>query len=131
VSRGERREEYTLFKRHKKTFGLVAAIVVAAATFGAQAFTASNTVPATLAGNGAGAITGYAVSNVAYTTTDDKITAVDFDLDADAADVKVQLLSTGGTWYDCGATTGVSHHATCVTNEDAAAADQLSVTATQ
>ena len=40
------------------------AVIVAA---GAYAFTASNTVPGTNAGSGSGTISGYSVSNVAYT----------------------------------------------------------------
>jgi hypothetical protein len=45
--------------------GVVAVVVVAG---GAYAFTASNTVPATVAGAGTGAVSGYTVTNVDYTT---------------------------------------------------------------
>jgi hypothetical protein len=122
-----------VFKRHKKMFGVIAAIVVAAATFGAQAFTASNTVPTTDAGSGSAAINLYAVSAVTYTTTGDKITNVKFKLDKAATDVKVQF-ETAGTWYDCGAAAAVTFAVDCAAatiSQDAAAADQLSVTASQ
>ena len=121
-----------MFKRHNKMFGVIAAIVVAAATFGAQAFTASNTVPATDAGSGTSAISPYAVTNVAYTTDGDDLTDVAFDLDKKATDVKVRF-TAAGTWHDCGASAATAPFAvTCSSlGEDAAAADQLSVTAVQ
>ena len=60
------------------------------------------TVPATNAGSGATAISGYTVSNVAYTLNADptKIDAVTFTLDKAAGTVKAQLVSAG-TWYAC------------------------------
>jgi hypothetical protein len=122
-----------VFKRHKKMFGVVAAIVVAAATFGAQAFTASNTVPTTDAGSGSNAINLYAVTNVAYTTDGDDITAVKFNLDKVATDVKVRF-TNAGPWHDCGgsaATTPFLVTCSTITGEAASAVDELSVTAVQ
>ena len=55
---------------------VAAALAAVAIAAGAYAFTASNTVPATNAGSGSGAITGYTVSNVAY-TLDSNPTLVD------------------------------------------------------
>ena len=121
-----------MFKRHNKMFGVIAAIVVAAATFGAQAFTASNTVPATDAGSGSAAISAYQVTNVAYTTDGDNLTDVTFHLDKAATDVKVRF-TAAGTWHDCGGTTGSGPYVVACSSlgEDAAAADELSVTAVQ
>jgi hypothetical protein len=121
-----------LRKRFRKTAGLGVILVAGAVAMGAHAFTATNTVPASKAGNGSGAISGFAVSNIAYTNTGDKITAVTFDLDGAAADVMVQLIPTTGTWYDCGASGASTPFAvTCTTNDDATSATQLSVVAHQ
>ncbi len=76
----------------KKFLGVIMAVGVIAA--GTYAFTAANSVPATEAGDGAGAITGYAVSNIAYTTDSsnpDLLDAVRFELDAAAETVKAQI----------------------------------------
>lgn len=86
-----------------RRFRLVAAALAAVAlAAGTYAFTASNTVPSTSAGSGSAAISGYTVSNVAYTLNSDptKIDAVDFDLDKAAGTVKIQVVS-GGSWYAC------------------------------
>jgi hypothetical protein len=85
-------------------------LIIAAASY---AFTAANTVPDTEAGAGAGAISGYTISNVSYTldsTTPTELDAVSFDVsgNADPNTVKVQLDSSGGTWYDCTAGTSPS-----------------------
>ena len=81
---------------------LAALIAAISAAAGIYAFTNSNTVPATSAGSGATAISGYTVSNVAYTLNADptKIDAVTFTLDKAAGTVKAQLVSAG-TWYAC------------------------------
>jgi hypothetical protein len=111
---------------------LVAAIVVLAAV-GAYAFTATNTVPATQAGAGSGVISGYTISNVAYTLNSDptKIDAVTFTIaPAAAGTVKAQLV-TGGTWYDCTNTAGsVSCDTTVGTQATVAPSNNLSVVAT-
>lgn len=49
---------------HIRIFGLIALVMVIAG--GAYAFTASNTVPNSTAGAGAGTVSGYAVTNVHY-----------------------------------------------------------------
>jgi len=70
---------------------LVLAVVMSAATYG---FAAANTVPAGVAGEGMGAITGYTVSNVVYTLNDSDPTqfaSVAFDLNANASDVYAGL----------------------------------------
>jgi hypothetical protein len=115
----------------KKTAGLGVGAVAVAASIGGYVFSASNTVPDTKAGIGSGTITGYAVSNVQYTNSNGVITAVSFNLDGPARDVSVQLTS-GGTWNDCGGSTGGGNLVNCSgLTEDAGTADQLSVVATQ
>jgi hypothetical protein len=113
-------------------FLLVLALVLVSA-IGAYAFTATNTVPATQAGAGSGAITGYTISNVAYTLNADptQIDAVTFTISpATAGTVKAQLV-TGGTWYSCSNTAGsVSCDTTVGTQATVAPANSLSVVAT-
>jgi len=73
--------------------------VVAVSAFG---FAAANTVPASHAGDGNGAITGYAVSNISYTLDSgdpSTIDSVDFTLaPTDATSVQIYL---DGAWYTC------------------------------
>ena len=109
---------------------LVVAGVLATATY---AFTASNTVPASRAGDGSGAISGYTVSNVAYTlnaTNPANLDSVAFTLDASASVAKIKLVAAGSTWYSC--TNPSGNNWTCATTGAAVApADQLQVVATQ
>jgi hypothetical protein len=81
---------------------LVAVIAAVCVAVGAYAFTASNTVPGSNAGSGTGVISGYTVSNIAYTLNSDpsKIDAVTLTLDKAAGTVKIQLV-TAGSWYSC------------------------------
>jgi hypothetical protein len=108
---------------------LIAALCIAVAVY---AFTASNTVPATSAGSGSGAISGYTVSSVAYTlgATPTNLAAVTFTLDKAAGTVKAQVQS-GGSWYSCSNTSG--NNWSCDTTSPQATvqpADQLTVVAT-
>ncbi|HEY3544449.1 MAG TPA: hypothetical protein VGK79_18075 [Gaiellaceae bacterium] len=108
---------------------LIAAVCVAV---GAYAFTNSNTVPATNAGSGSGAISGYTISNVQYTLNSDptKIDAVTLTLDKAAGTVKVQVV-TGGSWYSCTNPTGNDWSCdTTAPQASVAPADQLTVVAT-
>jgi hypothetical protein len=107
------------------------AAVAGVMAIGGFAFTASNTVPDTKAGDGAGTITGYDVTSVHYTLNADptKVNAVAFTLDSApvaGSTLKAQLSSTG-SWYTCtNATTAV----TCNTTSPQATvqpADQLRV----
>jgi len=113
---------------------LLGALVVAAAlATGAYAFTASNTVPASQAGSGDGAITGYTVSAVAYqlnATTPSDIDSVTFTLSATATTVKAKIVSGSTTYTNCTVSGGVN--ATCNFSPDIGitTADQLSVIAT-
>lgn len=111
---------------------IAALIAAVSAAAGIYAFTASNTVPATNAGSGSSAISGYTVSAVSYTLNSDptKLDAVAFTLDKAAGTVKVQVAS-GGSWYSCTNTTG--NNWSCATTSPQASvapADQLSVVAT-
>jgi hypothetical protein len=125
-----------MFKRFRKTGGLVFAVAAVAAVVGANAFTASNTVAASVSGAGSAAISGYAVTNPAYTYSADgaTVTAVSFNLDSAASDVKAALTETPvvADWQDCaasGATTPWLVTCTFATPVAAASATKLSVVA--
>jgi hypothetical protein len=84
----------------KKILGAVLAAGLLAA--GTYAFTASNTVPGSKAGDGAGAITGYTVSNITYTAdalNPTLLSSYSFDLDSAAAFVRAKPV-TGQATYD-------------------------------
>ena len=74
---------------------------------GGYAFTASNTVPDSKAGDGSGAISGYTVSNVDYTlnaTDPTTIDTVEFTLDSapvTGSEVTIQLDASSTDWYPC------------------------------
>jgi hypothetical protein len=119
-----------MFKHFRKMTGIAVALTAVAAVVGANAFTASNTVAASKAGAGSGAISGYAVSNIAYTNSGGNVTGVTFNLDAAASNVKVTLVD-GGTSYDCGASVGVTYLVTCTVSVPAETATNLTVVANQ
>lgn len=111
------------------------AVTMALAAFmasGAYAFTASNTVPATQAGSGSGAISGYTASAVQYTldaTTPTNLNAVAFTISpVTTSAVKVQLAGAG-TWYSCTNTAGAVSCATTSPQATVSAATQLTVVA--
>lgn len=97
-----------MFKTLKVLFVLFSVLALSVAAY---AFAASNTVPATKAGDGTGTVSGYTVTSVVYTlnaTNPNTLDSVSFDLGAAAATgkVKAQLVSSAGTWYDCTLTAG-------------------------
>ena len=103
---------------------------------GVFAFTASNTVPGSQAGEGQGTVTGYVLTSVHYSlnaTDPTKIDAVTFNLDtapAAGSTIKAKPVSTG-SWYTC-TTVGVA--VTCPTTSPqvgVSAADTLTVVAAQ
>jgi hypothetical protein len=108
-------------------------VVALLLAFGVYAFAASNTVPATEAGSGSGAISGYTVSSVAYglnATTPTNIDSVTFTISPTlAGTVKIQLAS-GGSWYTCTNTSGSISCGTTSPQATVAAATQLTVVAT-
>jgi hypothetical protein len=118
-------------RKRSRLFVLLLVCVVLAG-LAAYAFTASNTVPATAAGSGSGAISGYTVSAVSYGLNGSdfsKIDSVAFTLaPAAAGTVKVQL-DPSGSWYSCTNTAGSVSCATTSPQATVAAATQLSVVA--
>jgi len=109
-------------------------VLVATAALAAAAFTAANTVPATNAGDGSAAISGYTITNVSYnlnSTNPQNLDAVTFTIaPATAGTVRVQVQS-GGTWYTCANAAGsVTCATTAPTQATVLAADQLTVVAT-
>lgn len=119
----------------KRTRGIVIVASIAAALgIGTYAFTAANTVPATVAGAGSGAISGYTITNVVYglnATTPTNLDQVTFTISPTAATtVRIQL-AAAGSWYTC---TNAAGSVTCNTTAPqatVAAATQLTVVATQ
>ena len=115
--------------RSTKLFVVVLVVLVFATA--AFAFAASNTVPASYAGEGASVTSGYTVSNVVYNlnaATPSNIDSVAFTLNAAAATVKVRLVTTG-SYFTC---SNVGFNWTCNTaGVTVAAADEFRVVATQ
>jgi hypothetical protein len=112
-----------------------AIVLILSAT--AYGFAAANTVPASGAGDGAGVITGYAISNVKYAlnaTTPANIDSVSFTVTpggsaAAPTTVKAKLVSSSTTYSACSLTGSTW---TCTfTGVTAAAADELRVIAAQ
>jgi hypothetical protein len=86
--------------RMSKLFIVVVVALVFATS--AYAFAAANIVPGTVAGEGAGAVSGYTVTAVAYNldaTTPSNIDSVTFTLSGPATTVKASLVA--GTFYNC------------------------------
>lgn len=113
-----------------------AVLLTVAVGGGVYAYTASNTVGASQAGDGSGAITGFVVSSVKYnlnTSNPSNIDSVTFSLDSSptaGSTLKTQL-APAGSWYTC---TNVSTAVTCaVTSPQAtvAAATNLRVVIAQ
>ena len=98
----------------------------------AYAFTAQNTVDASNAGDGSGEITGYAVSNVAYTldaADPTMIEKVAFTLDAAATSVKASV--TGAAPFEsCAIADGTAVTCTFATKPTVLSANDLRVVAT-
>ena len=113
---------------------MLVAIVVGVFASAAYAFTAANTVPASTAGSGSGAITGYTASNVTYTlnaSNPQNLDQVAFTISpTTTATVKAQLVS-GGSWYSCTNSGGSVTCATTSPQATAATANQLTVVAAQ
>lgn len=111
--------------------GTVAAVAVVAG--GSYAFTASNTVPNTAAGQGTGTVSGYSVSSIGYTlnaSTPSNIDAVTFTITPSTATTVKAQLAAGGTWYACTNTAGSVSCATTSPQLTAATAATLDVVAT-
>jgi hypothetical protein len=123
----------------RSLLGLVAAVFAAGVVIlSGAAFTASNTVPDEVLGEGAGTISGYTITSVAYnlnTTTPSNIDSVTFTTSALANTVKIKLVSSGSTWYSCSTTNSPTNTTwSCGTTSPqatATAANELRVVAAQ
>ena len=118
--------------RPKRLLAVVA--LVGAISLATYAFAASNTVPATTAGAGSGAISGYTVSAVAYAlnaTTPTNLDSVTFTISPAAATTVKAQLASGGAWYACTNTAGSVSCATTSPQATVAAATQLTVVSAQ
>jgi len=117
-----------------RSLRLATALVVAGVIgVGTYAYTASNSVPATQAGEGATAISGYTTSGVQYTlngTDPTKIDAVTFTISPTTGTVKAQLVSAG-SWYSCTNSSGTVSCATTSPQATVTTANQLTVVAAQ
>lgn len=117
--------------RNFKVLSVVMVAILLAVS--AYALAAANTVPTIKAGTGAGAISGYTVSNVVYNLNASDPTlldSVDLSLDAAATNVQIKLVAAGSTWYDC--TNGSGNDWSCDTTTPAqtvASMDELEVVA--
>ncbi len=110
-------------RKRKQTiiFGIVVALGIAG---GASAFTASNTVPASTAGAGAGAVSGYTVTNMHYslnTTTPANIDSLTFTINpvvpstsSGKVVIAAALITVGPTNYTC-STDSAGASVTCPT----------------
>jgi hypothetical protein len=117
--------------RRKSRKLIVVLLVVLGLSAFITAMTAANTVPASKAGDGSGAISGYTVSAVHYnlnTTNPQNIDSVTFTLDSApvaGSTVKIKLVAAGSTWFSC---TMTGANASCTTTgATVAPADQLTV----
>ena len=102
-------------KRHIRRRTVLAALLafgVAAAGF---VYAASNTVTASKAGDGSGAVSGYTVTGVSWDlndTTPQYLDKVTFNLGAAATEVKGRVKKSDGSyyaWVTCAVTTGTTY----------------------
>ena len=119
-------------RRTKRLIGLVA--VAGMLGTASYALTASNTFASATnqGGQGAQTISGFDVSNVEYTLdalNPENLSAVDFDLDGAAGDVRAKVRTAAATYSTCSNTLG--NHWTCPVTDSVASADQLTVIAVQ
>lgn len=106
-------------RRRTRNIGrlLTGALLTGALVAGTYAYTAANTVPASKAGDGTGAVTGYVLSTVHYNlngTSPQNVDSVTFTLDSapvTGSTLKAQL-DAAGSWYTC---TFVTTAVTCTT----------------
>lgn len=122
---------------HRLPLLIAIGAVVAIGVGIAVAYTATNTVPASRAGEGAGVVSGYNITNVHYVlnvTDPTKIDGVSYDLDTApvaGSTIKTKLVSAGTTWYTC---TNVGVTITCNTTSPqatVATANELKIVVAQ
>lgn len=97
---------------------IVAALLCAVGGGAAYAFTASNSVSASLAGVGVGTVNGYAISNITYPNPalvngTDYITTVNFVTNAYAGSASVGLYGSGSLLGQGTCTSGTGYIWTC------------------
>ena len=117
------------FLRPRTLLAVMLVLVLAAAVYG---FAASNSVPATAAGDGSAVISGYNITSVAYTLNGADpglLDGVAFTISpTTAGTVRIKLVAAGSTWYTCANASG---SVTCnTTGATVLAADELRVVAT-
>lgn len=129
-----------MFSMRSKMFRFIAPAVVLVAIMGtAAAFTNTNTVPVSGAGEGAGVISGYTASAVTYiedSTTPSNLSGMSFTLTPtsggpDATSVAIEL-TTGGVWYKAPVCSISGTAATCTftTEPTVASVTNLDIVAT-
>ena len=117
-------------RRNKTLAAVVLGVGIVSATYG---LTAANTVPATKAGDGSGAVSGYAVSSVHYglnASDPTKVDSVAFTLDSApvaGSTIKIKLEAAGSTWYSCALAGANATCATTAPQATVAPVDQLRV----
>lgn len=96
----------TRINRRKGKSAFTAVLLAAVLASGSYALTAANTVSASKAGDGTGAVSGYSVSGVSYNlnaTNPASADSVEFTLNSTpvtGSTIKAQVVS-GGTWHSC------------------------------
>ena len=122
----------------KKVLGVV--LVVGMISAGTFAFTNTNTVDESFAGQGTDAITGFIVSGVTYAssaTNPHKMSSVTFSLDKAAKEVKISVVdaadvaltgATGQTWYTCTESLTTPNEWSCATGLTDLVAPEMSAT---
>ena len=83
---------------------LLSALLVAILACGAYAFTASNTVPASTAGSGSGAVSGYTAAGITYALTSgdpSTIDEIEFTLNPTSTSTVRVKAGTAGSWKIC------------------------------
>jgi hypothetical protein len=124
-----------MFIKRSVKFFIIVLVAFAFASV-ATAYAASNTgITAQMAGDGAAKISGYSISNGAYTldpSNPQNIAQVTFNLNSAAAKVKIKLVvATGSTWYDCSIDSLAPWSVTCnTTGATVGSADKLRIIAT-
>ena len=82
-------------------------LLVATVTGVSYTFAAANTVPATKAGDGAGVISGFTITNVTYTlnaTNPQNIDLTEFQaalIPSAGSTMRIKLVAAGTDWYSC------------------------------
>lgn len=107
-----------LFNFFGRSFLMTAMAGASVMAVGGMAYAAANTVPATVAGSGSGAVSGYTVSSLTYTLAANpaNVASVTFTLSATGA-TKVRVSGDGGTtWFNCDSAISGANVTACATS---------------